>query len=489
MPVCAERKENNWGILPGCALIAFVYVLLCSMCSPLYPLNIWDDANCLLTVGRVMKAGGVLYRDIYEQKGPLLYFIHMLAAMVSDSSFFGVFLFEVVSLTAVLMSAWKLMRLWTGKYSTWAGTLLFGACVLVSRSFARGDSAEEFCLPFLMAALYVVCAHAKRYEGALSANKIFLLGVLAGCVATIKYTALALFVGLCLAQGSFQLAQRDVRGVCKSAGAFLLGMLLPVLPWVLHFAAHGALQDAYTAYIHNNIFLYHAAPRTLMGAAKEIVQAGAQNVSWSLLAFCGVLLVCLSKGEKAFLRVSVALGALAAGAVVFLPGTVYPYYPLVLCVFAPFTLAFLLARAEHILKDGLIFVPLAVCISMIAVTLFSPNAFLRGVKLEDTAQGKLAARMEPGASLLQYSHLDDGLYLTHGVLPEEKYFVLLNVAYENMRESLDEAVREGRADYVLVSWRELPQEFSGYTLIAQEMGYDDENRLNKPLYLYRKEEQ
>ena len=126
---------------------------------------------------------------------------------------------------------------------------------------------------------------------------------------------------------------------------------------------------------------------------------------------------------------------------------------------------------------------------MIAVTLFSPNAFLRGVKLEDTAQGKLAARMEPGASLLQYSHLDDGLYLTHGVLPEEKYFVLLNVAYENMRESLDEAVREGRADYVLVSWRELPQEFSGYTLIAQEMGYDDENRLNKPLYLYRKEEQ
>ena len=47
----------------------------------------------------------------------------------------------------------------------------------------------------------------------------------------------------------------------------------------------------------------------------------------------------------------------------------------------------------------------------------------------NTAQGRLAAQMEPGASLLQYSHLDDGLYLTHGVLPEEKYFVLLNVAF------------------------------------------------------------
>ena len=133
--------------------------------------------------------------------------------------------------------------------------------------------------------------------------------------------------------------------------------------------------------------------------------------------------------------------------------------------------------------------PILVCVSVAALMPLSPNAFLRGVKLEDTAQGKLAARMEPGASLLQYSHLDDGLYLTHGVLPEEKYFVLLNVAYPEMREALDEAVAQGRPDYVLISWRELPAEFDRYTLLAQEMGYDDENRQNKPLYLYKRNDQ
>ena len=133
--------------------------------------------------------------------------------------------------------------------------------------------------------------------------------------------------------------------------------------------------------------------------------------------------------------------------------------------------------------------PIAVCVSVATLMSFSPNAFLRGVKLENTAQGRLAAQMEPGASLLQYSHLDDGLYLTHGVLPEEKYFVLLNVAYPEMREALDGAVAQGRPDYVLISWRELPDQFDRYTLVAQEMGYDDENRQNKPLYLYRRNEQ
>ena len=97
--------------------------------------------------------------------------------------------------------------------------------------------------------------------------------------------------------------------------------------------------------------------------------------------------------------------------------------------------------------------------------------------------------MHEGATLLQYSHLDDGLYLTHGVLPEEKHFVLLNVAYQEMRNALDDAVREGRPDYVLVSWRELPEEFDRYTLVAQETGYDDENRMNKDLYLYRRIEE
>ena len=57
-----------------------------------------------------------------------------------------------------------------------------------------------------------------------------------------------------------------------------------------------------------------------------------------------------------------------------------------------------------------------------------------------------------------------------------------------MREvpALDRAVREAVPDYVLVSWRALPAEFDRYELIASDVGYDDDNRLNKTLYLYRR---
>ena len=486
--MCGKQKGSMRGVVLICAAASALYLLLGSMCSPLYPLNIWVDANCLLTVGRVMKEGGVLYRDVYEQKGPLLYLIHMLAAMISDSSFLGVYLFEIVSLTALLVLAQRLIRLWTGDYLACAGALLFGACVLVSRSFARGDSAEEFCLPFLMAALYMVCAHGKQSEAALPGRTMFLLGLLAGCVAAIKYTALGLFIGLCAAQGVFLLLRRNVRGVLVNAGVFLAGMILPILPFVAYFAAHGALRDAFTAYIYNNIFLYRAAARSVDVIVMDIGIAGWCNASWSVLAAAGALLLAADRLTSRFARLAVLLGALFAGAAVFLPGAIYPYYPLVLCVFAPVALAMLLGKVRHAQKAGWGIVLIAACCSLAAVMQCSPNAFLRGVRLEDTAQGRLAAQMEPSASLLQYSHLDDGLYLVHGVLPEEKYFVRLNVAYQEMRSALDEAVREGRPDYVLVSWRELPREFERYTLVAVEMGYDDDMG-QKPLYLYKRNDQ
>ena len=131
----------------------------------------------------------------------------------------------------------------------------------------------------------------------------------------------------------------------------------------------------------------------------------------------------------------------------------------------------------------------AVCCAALALALAlfaSPNAYLRGEKMENLAQHRLAQHIPAGASLLQYSHLDDGLYLAADTLPQQKYFVRLNVAYDDMRAELDRYAAEAIPEYVLVSWRPLPEQFDRYQLIAEDAGYDDEGRVNKALYLYRR---
>ena len=56
-------------------LIIFIILLLTSKNSFLYPLNDWVDENAFFTMGKSLMNGVVPYRDLYEQKGPLLYLI------------------------------------------------------------------------------------------------------------------------------------------------------------------------------------------------------------------------------------------------------------------------------------------------------------------------------------------------------------------------------------------------------------------------------
>lgn len=78
-------------------IVAVVAITICSKSSPLYPLNDWVDANCFMTVGKSMIHGLVPYRDLIEQKGPLLYMIHAVAALISETSFLGVYFIEIAA--------------------------------------------------------------------------------------------------------------------------------------------------------------------------------------------------------------------------------------------------------------------------------------------------------------------------------------------------------------------------------------------------------
>ena len=479
------RLREGAATLFCCLLASAALLLLCTQSSLLYPTNTWADANCLLTVGRVMRAGGVLYRDIYEQKGPTLYLLHALAACISDTSFLGVFILEVVSLTAALTAACRLLRRRLSLPLSLAGGVLLGAAMLVSSAFAQGDSAEEFCLPLLLGALLIAVCEYEREAGPMRPSLLFVCGLLAGGVATIKYTMLGQFIGLCAVEGVLALRRGGFTRALRSAGVFLAGMAAPVVVWAAYFAASGALDDAFTAYIVNNTMLYDGGSSSMGWASLPGYLL--RNALWILPAALGLLHTALRRDMSPAARAAVL--AMAGGqlvAVCFL-GRVWPYCPLALSVFSTLGFGILLAwGARYGRWFSRAALPLSAAAALALAFFASPNAPVRGVPYEETAQARLARYIEPGATLLQYSHLDDGLYLASGTLPQEKYFVRLNVNLPEMQEALDRYVEQSLPDYVLISWRPLPERFDRYQLIATDAGYDDASRINKMLYLYRR---
>ena len=97
------------------AALSAVVLALCSKSSPLYAFNDWMDANIFFTMGRSMLGGRVLYRDVFDHKGPVLYLLYGLAGLVGGTDFRGVLVLEIIAMTSLLYTGLRTAELLAGR--------------------------------------------------------------------------------------------------------------------------------------------------------------------------------------------------------------------------------------------------------------------------------------------------------------------------------------------------------------------------------------
>lgn len=453
-------------------LTASAVLLICSKSSPLYPLNDWVDANTYLTVGRGMLQGKVPYRDLYEQKGPFLYFIHALAASISSDSFLGVWLIETVAAALFLYETALFMRSCCGGSRLWALPVI-AVMIYASQAFCHGDSAEELCLPLTMGA-YMIGHRAVTDSDSISGREWFLLGAAGGCILWVKFTFLGIFAAV---SGAMALCGRRsalVRGISIA----VTGMAAMSLPVLLYYGVNGAVDELFSVYFYDNLFRYgddsgFSLRNITDGLNFSRVFMGA--VFWTVCAEIIVMLLRKKYREAAYYCSSVIIMTLS----VFGGHRSYQYYPLAMAVFLPQAAAELISAAQRILHSRNIRLPRRALAFCSAATLTAGigislktcrNVYLMGKGRDELPQYQFAELIEAegGGKLLNYGFIDGGFYLAAGQVPEFRYFCMNNMDIPEMRAAQEYYVRSGRAKYVVVR-SESPQAdfpYPGYDLIA-----------------------
>ena len=252
-----SKKQCNWIIGIYCILNALLFLTICSKNSFLYSFNNWDDPNSFFTMGKGMVNGCIIYKDLFEQKGPLLYVMHAIAYIISNRTFIGVFLFEVVSFSIFLYFAVKIMSLYVRKMHGLWGVPLISFVILSSYVFIAGDSAEEFCLPLLAISLYDLLNYYKNiYPNKMPTKKLIINGIIAGCVLWIKYNLLGFWLGFTAFLCIGLLIHKKVKEAFLTGIYFLLGMIISSIPWLIYFGLNGALYDLFYVYFFVNISSY-----------------------------------------------------------------------------------------------------------------------------------------------------------------------------------------------------------------------------------------
>ena len=464
-----------------CLLAAAGCLLLCSKSSPLYPINDWSDANIYFSMGKGMLSGRVLYRDIYDHKGPLLYALHALCCFISPRSFFGVWLMEVIAGAFFLMGTWKIFRLYDAKPWMLSALPLLGMLVFSSFSFQYGDSAEEFCIPLLTWALYDWLLYLKTdYPKGMRPRVLLRQGVLCGCILWTKFTLLGLhgmwFLLVCGAPA----LRRQWKDVWRTALWFAAGVLLATLPWVFYFGFHGALLDWFKTYLYDNLFLYSGGEATgALGQLRAILRSAwdwfRQNLTYSLPVLLGLIWMTFSKSGTEKKRWAYWPLPLLAGLGVFIGGKSYVYYGLPLAAFGgmgllPLCLWLDTRLSPAIRQKNVALCAVACALSFTGCYFLSPNvssSFLQ--PRESTMQYQLAAAIPEGenATLLNYGFMDAGFYTAAGITPTVKYFHQTNVPLQEMLDEQERYLQEELVDYVVTRGK-VPEGFEErYVLIAE----------------------
>lgn len=448
-----------------CFINAIIFLTICSKNSFFYAFNNWDDPNSFFTMGKGMANGLIIYRDLFEQKGPILYLIHAISYMISNNTFLGVFIFEIISFTVFLYFINKILISYCRKIHVLWSTPLVSYMILSSYVFIAGDSAEEFCLPLFAISLYNILNYYKNtYPNKMPTKQVILNGVIAGCVLWIKYNLLGFWLGfagfLCIGL----LINKKVKDAFLTGFYFLLGMLITSIPWILYFGANHALYDMIDVYFLVNISSYSVQTsilNRLITALKDAWMYAKNLWMFSLITFTGYFYILKSKNVIPNLYGKIALTITILLSVIGVYyGANHIYYFLILMSFIIFGVIGIAKLIEKLLtyqkiKLMALTTPLYIILVIILTCKTSSNFNFHKVKKEELVQYQFAEiiQKQPNATLLNYGFLDGGFYTVSNVIPNIKYFHKPNISYEKYPKIMDEQnryIKEKVVDFVVL---------------------------------------
>lgn len=447
-------------------LMSTLFLLVCSKSSPLYPMNDWVDVNCFFTMGKSILHGIVPYAELYEQKGPVLYFMYAIAALISDKSFFGVYLLEVVTFGLFLYFSGKIAEIYLGKTSLVYFIIAFLAALIpISKAFAHGGGAEELCLFMLAYSLYSVLL-ALHEQRTLTFKEAFINGIFAAAVLYIKFTILGFYIGLAAFVLLWYLCDGfKWKELFITIGHFLLGVAALSAVVFGYFLIYGAVDEFMQVYFHNNLNLYpQETEETKWELIKKCLDTTLKyNTSYGWTIWLGILLFAMEikKHWKGLAMGLMCFIGLVVGT--YWGGRGYTYYGLILAAFCVFGLiaigkALQLADGSQwfgkiLDTSGMRWVIMIVLTFLLLNTSYnkSGNTYLMDYEKADMPAYRFAKIINTveDPKILNYGFLDGGFYHAADVLPSCEFFCTLNIDAPDMWQTQRNCMINGEVDFVI----------------------------------------
>lgn len=235
------------------AIVSLIIVTVFSTSTTfLYQEPCSGDSAIFQIIGKYWAEGRLPYVDVWDQKGPLVFFFDALGYLITGNRY-GIFMLQVVNTTIVSWILYKMCRLEFGK----SFSVFFTTVVLFSFAPVCENTVEEWMLIPLCLAFYGML----RWVDLVSNSNSVVLhplsyGFLYGAVLGLSLmTRLTNGIGICIASlviAVYLFYKGAWKNVIGNLGAFLGGLVLTTLPFFMYFYINDALDPMwYGTFLYN----------------------------------------------------------------------------------------------------------------------------------------------------------------------------------------------------------------------------------------------
>ena len=254
--VCLKVFSNKLiasGFVVAVLSVTAVYFCMASVLNP------WSvklpalDSAVWLRCGVGMLQGDIMYVDMWDHKGPILFFIHFLGLAMTKHSITGVWILECVSLFVALLGFYFVTSLVTENKLVRLVSVL-GTMHGYYYYFAEGDIVEEWALPFIAFSVYFFGRYLKTNE--LKELHIFLAGAFCAVSFLLNGNLVSAWVAFVPVIFVKLIMEKNWKHMQKCCVYFLSGLLFVILVTVGILAIQGALGEFLQAYFgFNNSYI------------------------------------------------------------------------------------------------------------------------------------------------------------------------------------------------------------------------------------------
>lgn len=221
-------------------LLSVVLLLVYSFStSPLY-VNEGMDSCVFKTIGLAILQGKLPYTDIFDHKGPLLFYINALGQSIISGRL-GIFLLQVINLAVTLYCLYLTGKLFVREKASVIIVLV--AMVFLAGLLSEGNQCEEWMLMPISVSLYLILSRlvSEKCLGPMTSSIVgFCFGVVFYIRSNDAFSIIgAMYFGMFL----YGLVRRQFRDVITSVVAFFFGFLVISAPILILYLGHNALQD------------------------------------------------------------------------------------------------------------------------------------------------------------------------------------------------------------------------------------------------------